>query len=91
MKEGSLVGAIPVTLLSENNYRFGFVSIPQHIWSRLTTAGYQTSTNDQYICWSYDSLTNLATNKHDTPMVVNKGLTSSQYESSGINLRGGSN
>ena len=34
-------------------------------------------------------MTNLATNKHDTQMVVNKGLTASQYESSGLNVRGG--
>ena len=46
MKEGSLVGNIPATLIIENTYRFGFASLPQHIWSRLTTAGYQTSTND---------------------------------------------
>ena len=91
MKEGSLVGAIPATLLSENTNRFGFASIPQHIRARLTTAGYQTSTNDRYISWSYDSMTNLATNKHDTRMVVNRGLTASQDESSGLNLRGGGN
>ena len=91
MKEGSLVGDIPATLLSENTYRFGFSSIPQHIWSRLTTAGYQTRTNDQYICWYYYSMNNLATNKHDTRMMVNKGLTEIQDDSSGLNLRRGSN
>ena len=90
MKEGSLVGAIPAKLLSENTYRFGFASIPQHIWSILTTEGYQTSTNDRYICWSYESMTNIATNKYDTRMVVNKGLTASQDESSELNLIGGS-
>ena len=36
-------------------------------------------------------MTNLDTNKHDTRMVVNKGLNTSQYESSGLNLIGGSN
>ena len=71
-------------------YRFGFASIPQHIWSRLTTAGYQTSTNDRYICWSYDSMNNLTKNKHNSRMMVNKGLTASQYESSGLSLGGGS-
>jgi hypothetical protein len=91
MKEGSLVGAIPATLLSENTNQFGFASIPQHIRARLTSAGYQTSTNDRYISWCYDSMTNLATNKHDTRMVVNKGLTASQDESGGLNLRGGNN
>ena len=91
MKEGSLVGAITATLLSENTYRFGFASTPQHIRSRLNTAGYQTSTNDQYICWSYYSMKNIATNKHNTHMVFNKGLTASKDESGGIILIGGSN
>ena len=36
-------------------------------------------------------MTNIDTNKHDTQMVVNKGLTASQDESSGINLMGRSN
>ena len=36
-------------------------------------------------------LTNLATNKHDTWMVLNKGLTASKDQSSGLNLRGSSN
>ena len=34
--------------------------------------------------------TNLATNHHDTRMVVNKGLTASRNEYSGLSLRGGS-
>ena len=89
MREGSLVGAIPATLLNENTKKYGFATIPQHVRSRLTSAGYQTSTNDRYICWSYDMMTNLATNQHDTRMVVNRGLTASKNESSGLNLRGG--
>ena len=36
-------------------------------------------------------MTNIATNKHDTLMVVNKSLNTSQDDSSGLNLRGGSN
>ena len=34
-------------------------------------------------------MTNLATNQHDTRMVVNRGLTASKNESSGLNLRDG--
>ena len=36
-------------------------------------------------------MNNIATNKHDTLMVVNKSLNTSQDDSSGLNLRGGSN
>ena len=34
-------------------------------------------------------LTNLATNKHDTKIVLDKGLTASKEKSSDLNLRGG--
>ena len=57
----------------------------------MTTPFNQSSTNERYISWCYDMLTNLATNKHDTRMVFNKGLTESKDESSGLNLRRGSN
>lgn len=65
-------------LLGENTNCFGFVYIPQHICARLTTAGYQTITNDRYISWSYDLITNLIRNKYDTRMVVNRGVIASQ-------------
>ena len=61
----------------------------QHTRSRLTASGYQTSTKDSYICWCYDSVCNEATNHSDTRMVINKGLTASKEESSGLKLRGG--
>ena len=89
MKEKSLVGAIPASLLSDNTKSHGFASLPQHVRSRLTSSGFQTSTNNRYTAWSYDLLTNLATNNHDTRMVVNKGLTASNDESGGLSLRGG--
>ena len=88
MKERSLIGAIPATIMNDKSNEHGFSSIPQHIRSRLTSTGYQTSTNNLYIAWSYDIMTNLATNNHDTRMVVNKGLTASKEESGGLTLRG---
>ena len=60
LRDWSLVGAIPATLLNENTKKIGFATIPQYARSRLTASGYQTSTNDCYICWSYDMMTNLA-------------------------------
>ena len=89
MKERYLIGAIPATILNDKSNEHGFASIPQHIRSRLTSTSFQTSTNNRYIAWSYDMMTNLATNNHDTRMVVNKGLTASKDESGGLTLRGG--
>ena len=57
----------------------------------MTTPLNQSSTNERYMIWCYDMLTHLATNKHDTWIVLNKGLTACKYESSGLNLRGESN
>ena len=90
MEEGALVGAIPATLLKGNTKDLGFATINHHIRSRLTAFGYQTSTNEKYICWCHDMATNLATNHHDTRMVVNKGLTVSRNKSGKLQLRGGS-
>ena len=66
IKEKLLVGSIPDTLLNDNIKRFGFSQIPQHIHTRLTYAGYQTIINKRYTAWSYDIMTNLATNKNET-------------------------
>ena len=89
MKEDSIIGAIPATLLNENINKYGFSPLPQHVRSRLTSPSCQTSTNKNYIRRSYDNMVNLATNKHDSRMILNNGLTASQEESSGLNLRGG--
>ena len=45
MKDNSVVGAIPASLLSELISSFGFSSLPDHIRSRLTSSSHQTSTN----------------------------------------------
>ena len=74
MKEKSLVGYIPGTLLNDNINSFGYAQIPQHISTGLIYAGSQRITNDRYATWSYDMMTNLANNKHYMQMVVNKGL-----------------
>ena len=89
MKEESLVGAIPATIMNDKTNEHGFASLPQHVRSRLTSTSFQTSTNNRYIAWSYDLMVNLSTNNHDTRMVVNKGLTASNDESGGLSLRGG--
>ena len=89
MTEKSLVGAIPATILNDKSGENGFASIPQHIRTRFTSSGFQTSTNNRYISWLYDMMTNLATNNHDTRIVVGKGLTASKDESGGLTLRGG--
>ena len=83
MKEGSIVGAIPATLMCEKATKLGFASLADHTRSRLTASGYQTSTKDSYICWCYDGVSNEVTNHSDTRMVVNIGLTASKDESGG--------
>ena len=89
MFQKSLVGTIPATILSDKTTKHGFASIPQHIRSRVTSSSVQTSTNNRYTAWAYDMVINLATNNHDTRMVINKGLTASKNESEGLSLRGG--
>ena len=40
MKERSIVGALPTTLLSEDTNRFWFTTVSDHTQSRLTTSSY---------------------------------------------------
>ena len=88
MKEGSIVGALPASLLNEVANRFGFATIVQHTCSRLTTSSYQTSTKNIYIIWYYDTVANEVTNQNDTRMVVNKGLTTNRDKNHRLKPRG---
>ncbi len=54
MHNRSIIGAIPSALLSESIGTFGFASLPDHIRTRLTASGFQTSANSRYISFLYE-------------------------------------
>ena len=83
-----LVGVIPAPLVNETMSTFGFTDIPQHVRSRLTSAGYNTSSDSMYITFAYDMLTNLAATHKDTRLVMQRGLTVQDVNSTGLSLRG---
>ena len=82
----SLVGAIPAPLLNETMSTFGFTDIAQHVRSRLSFAGCNTSINPRYITFAYDMLTNLAATHEDTRLVMQRGLTVQDGNSTGLSL-----
>ena len=83
---GSIAGALPASLLSENITQYGFESIPQHVRSRLTSSSSTTATDPRYASFSYDSLINLACTHSDTRIAVHRGLATD--ESGELRLRG---
>ena len=85
MKESSILDAI---FLTDNIKLYVFSTLPELIRCRLSSTRCQTSTNNNYFSWSYNTMVNLATKKHDLRVVVYKGLTASNNKLSGLNLRG---
>ena len=71
---GSIIGSLPSCLLAHTSSFHGFASVGDHIRSRLTLPGTATSSNQKYVAFSYDMLTNLTLNHQDTRIVLNRGL-----------------
>ena len=64
-----------------------FLSIQQHILSRLTASNSSAGSNPKYVVFSYNTLTNLYVNHQDTRILLNRSLTVSNDESGGLGLR----
>ena len=84
----SILGCIPAPLLSESIESQGFASIRSHIKCRVTNVSSSTSTNTKYISHCYDMLNNIAANREDTRVILNRGLTVDENSKSGLGLRG---
>ena len=54
-----ILRAIPDPFLLYSISSFGFISVPQHIRSKITIPSVATGTNRRYTPWSFDTLTNL--------------------------------
>ena len=73
-ESGSILGALPSTLLSKNTTTLGFESIKHHTRNRLTACFINTSSNPRYIAYLYNQIVNLATTRSDKRIVLNRGL-----------------
>ena len=71
---GSIPGAIPSGLLTQNQSTFGFESIKTMIHTRSLSACSPTSTNPAYISFNFDLLSNLACNRTHSKLIINRGL-----------------
>ena len=74
-KTGSILGALPCSLLSSSSSVYGFASIKNHINVRLTSQFSSSSTNPTYISFQYDMLSNLLLNSVDSRLIIARGLT----------------
>ena len=86
-KDGSIVGVRPCSLLTGEESLHGFTPVPDEVKSRLTSVSVATSTNPTYISYSYDMLTNLAMNRQDGRIILNRGLTLDERSKSGFGVR----
>ena len=77
-KSGSILGALPSALLSEDNTTFGFESIKHHTRNRLSDPFMHTSLNPRYIAYLYNQIVNLTTSHSDTCIVLNRSLTTNE-------------
>ena len=84
----SIVGCIPVPLLTESDEKSRFSLIQSHVRSRLTNPSSSTSTDPRYCAHCYDMLTNLSANHEDTRLILNRGLTVGEDKTGGLGLRG---
>ena len=83
-----ILGCIPAPFLSESIESQGFASIRSHIKCRVTNVSSSTRTNTNYISHCYDMLNNIAANREDTRVILNRGLTVDENSKSGLGLRG---
>ena len=71
---GSIPGAIPSALLTNNISQHGFESLPMLAHTRIVSGSCTTSTNPSYISFTYDMLTNASCNQTHSKLIVNRGL-----------------
>ena len=82
----SIMGSIPSPLLSESCKEDGFSNIPTHVRSKLKNASSSTSLDYRYAIFGHDLMCSIAEN-HFNVHQHRKGVTSSNTESGGLNLR----
>ena len=80
LHDGSIIGATPSSLLSQNNSIYGFESLKNLAHSRVTSIISATSTNAAYIAFQYDLLCNVSMNRSHSKIIINRGLMTETNE-----------
>ena len=76
-KDGSFNGAIPSFMFQsdQDNKRFGFATLQDHLWYRLTNGTLQTSSNLHYASFAFDIKMNQElNNNHSTFLIFKRGF-----------------
>ena len=77
---GSIIGALPSSLLAYAGSRHGFASPKDHIRTRMTSYSSSSSSNQRYLSFLFDIATNLTLNRQDTRIILNRGLVAASNE-----------
>ena len=82
LNDGSIIGATPSCIMNQENANTRDFALHRDSYrARLTSPGTQTSTNPRYIAHMFDVLSNLAMNRCDSRLILNRGLVVSSSES----------
>ena len=73
-RSGTIVGAIPSSLLTENTKRDGFRIIAQNVRSRLSTCTFASDAYPIYQVYFFYIVSNICATHNNTRMVINRGL-----------------
>ena len=82
----SIVGSIPVPLLSKRNKLHLFASFQQYVFTRLTSLTSRISTDNGCCCHCYDMISNLAAMHEDARITFNRGLTIGEDRTDGLGV-----
>ena len=82
----AMLGAIPSYLFSGATSNSGFACMKSHMNNRIRLPGTLTSTDPRYISFAFDTMSNIALNKSDSRIIINRGLVDQSIDS-GLNIR----
>ena len=72
--DGSLLGAIPSSLLSDAGPQHGIAYVRDHITNRILLPSSTSSTDPRYVSYIYDMAVNFTICNLDTRLILNRGL-----------------
>ena len=85
----TIPGAIPCGLMTSSGYlsKLNIASLEDHAKNRVMSTSLLTSSDDRYLCYSFDSIINLSCRNKDTRVILSRGC---DPEISGIGIKGNS-
>lgn len=87
--DGSVVGALPTALMTDNTTvkRFGMATLHDHMRTRITSTALLTSSDNTYLLFALDACLNLGTRGHDTRVQLKRGWDPDFTKGDGVRMK----